>query len=84
MRFLAAMATAASGATARAANQRRALLPTGTPDEVGFRIMWYDPVPPIEKSLYRLEVGGMVEKPLRFSLDDLRPDPKVEQSTRLK
>ena len=51
------------------------LLPTDTPDELGFRIMWYNPVPPIDKESYRLEVGGMVEKPLVLAVSDLRAYP---------
>lgn len=30
--------------------------------------MWHNPVPPIEKSAYRLEVGGMVDRPLKLVL----------------
>ena len=73
----------ASGGTALAA-ERRLLLPTDTPDELGFRIMWYNPVPPIDKGSYRLEVGGMVERPRRLGLDELEAYPQVEQSARLK
>ncbi len=67
-----------------AAERRRILLPTDTPDELGFRIMWYSPVPPIDKQSYRLSVGGMVARPLRFTLDRLSAYPKFEQSSRLK
>ena len=81
-RFLAASAALATAS--RAAGQRRVLLPTDTPDELGFRIMWYNPVPPIDKESYRLEVGGMVEKPLVLAVSDLRAYPRVEQSSRLK
>ena len=59
-------------------------MPTDAPDEFGFRIMWYNPVPPIEQSSYRLAVGGMVERPERFTLDRMRAYPRVEQSSRLK
>ena len=79
-RFLAA----AAGATARAAERGAVLLPTDTPDEFGFRIMWCNRVPPIEKSAYRLEVGSMVEKPLNLSFNDLNAYPSFERSTRLK
>ncbi len=81
-RFLAASAALATAS--RAAGQRRVLLPTDTPDELGFRIMWYNPVPAIDQESYRLEVGGMVEKPLVLAVSDLRAYPRVEQSSRLK
>ena len=83
-RFMTAAAAAATVPAERAASQGRILLPTDTPDELGFRIMWYNPVPPIDKSAYRLEVGGLVEKPRRFELEKLRSYPRFEQSKRLK
>ena len=60
------------------------LMPTDTPDELGFRVMWYNPCPPIDKDSYRLEIGGMVESPQRITVDRMRDYPHVEQSTRLK
>ena len=81
-RFLAASAALAGGS--RAPGQRRVLMPTDTPDELGFRIMWYNPVPPVDKRSYRLEVGGMVERPLSLTVSDLRAYPQMEQSSRLK
>ncbi len=81
-RFLAVSSSLA--AASRAAGQSRVLLPTDTPDEMGFRIMWYNPVPPIDQDAYRLEVGGMVERPLSLTVPDLRGYPQVDQSTRLK
>lgn len=78
--FLASAAAAAklSGA------ERGLLLPSDEPDRFGFRIMWYNPVAPIDKARYRLEVGGLVERPARLSLDDLAAYPQVEQSSRMK
>lgn len=60
------------------------LLPTDTPDEFGFRIMWYNPVPAIDKSSYRLQVEGLVERPREFALNELQAYPQETQSTRLK
>ena len=64
-RFLAAVAASAAGGarTAPAAEKKPALLlPTDEPDELGFRIMWYSPVPPLDPATYHLKVGGLVEK----------------------
>lgn len=83
-RFMSAAAAAATVPGVRAASRERILLPTDTPDELGFRIMWYNPGRPIDKSTYRLEVDGLVEKPQRLDLGRLRSYPRVEQSTRLK
>ena len=83
-RFLAATAAAAGGATARAARPGRVFLPIDTPDELGCRVMWYNPVPALATSSYRLAGSGVVEKPLELGLADLKAYPRVEQSTRLK
>ncbi len=79
-RFLAAMGAAAGVAGA----ERQLLLPSDTPDRYGFRIMWYNPVPPIERATYCLRVAGLVERPREFSTADLDRYEQVEQSSRLK
>ncbi|MBM3759672.1 MAG: hypothetical protein FJW36_05440 [Acidobacteria bacterium] len=60
------------------------LMPSDTPDELGFRTMWYNPVPPIDKTKWRLQVTGLVERPRSFTLAELRALPRVEQSSRMK
>ncbi len=76
------MAVASAGSLA--STESRILLPTDTPDELGFRIMWYNPVLPIDKSTYQLKLEGLIDKPLEMSLDQLRAYPQQEQSSRLK
>src|SRR2546423_14770766 len=76
-------AAAASTLPLGAANPR-ILLPSDTPDELGFRLMWYNPVAPIDQGTWKLRVGGLVEKPEEFSLSDLRRLPHADQSSRLK
>ena len=80
-KFLAA-AAAASAAPARA--DEKILLPTDDPDRYGFRIMWYSPPTPIDKANYRLEVGGLVEKPQRIPLERLNAYAQEEQNSRMK
>jgi DMSO/TMAO reductase YedYZ molybdopterin-dependent catalytic subunit len=46
--------------------------------------MWYNPVPPIDKATYRLKVGGLVDKPLELTVDELRAFPQVSQNSRMK
>jgi DMSO/TMAO reductase YedYZ molybdopterin-dependent catalytic subunit len=46
--------------------------------------MWYNPVPPIDKTKWRLQVKGLVDKPLALSIADLRKLPRAEQSSRMK
>lgn len=79
-RFLAA---AASSAGLRAA-QTKVLLPSDQPDEHGFRTMWYSSVPPIDQKTWRLQIGGLVERPVAISLEELRKLPHETQSSRLK
>lgn len=82
--FLKTGAALAGAARAEADVSRRVLLPTDTPDQLGFRIMWYNPVPPIDKDSYRLAVGGLVESPDQLTVARLREFPAEEQSSRLK
>jgi DMSO/TMAO reductase YedYZ molybdopterin-dependent catalytic subunit len=75
---------AAGLAALQAADTRSLLLPSDKPDELGFRLMWYNPVLPLDPATYRLNIGGLVEKPQSLSLSDLRRLPHEKQSSRLK
>jgi len=79
-KFLAA--AAASAAVAR--GDEKILLPTDDPDRYGFRIMWYNPPTAIDKENYRLEIGGLVEKPQQLSIERLNGYSQVEQNSRMK
>ena len=81
--FLATMAATAGHGTA-GPNDTKLLLPSDTPDEYGFRIMWYNPVPPIDPKTYRLKISGLVEKPLEMTIAELRAFPQVTQNSRMK
>ena len=49
-----------------------------------FYVRNHAPVPKIDEGTYRLEIGGMVERPLRFTLGDLRDNfPEVEVTATL-
>ena len=75
---------ASAAALSAAETKPKLLLPTDQPDAHGFRIMWYNPVPPIDPVKWRLTVGGLVEKPQSLALAQLRSLPHVEQSSRMK
>ena len=81
--FLGALA-AATTARADEKSRPKILLPTDTPDQFNLRIMWYNPVPPIDQKTWRLEVKGLVERPQGFSVAVLRKFPHVNQSARMK
>lgn len=82
-RFLASAAGAiAAGALSPA--EAQLLFPSDDPDEHSFRIMWYNPVPPINQATYRLKISGLVEKPQEMTVAKLRSYPHVEQNSRMK
>jgi sulfoxide reductase catalytic subunit YedY len=82
-RFLTAAAASASGFGATD-SKSKLLLPSDQPDELGFRLMWYNPVPPIDAASYQLKIGGLVEKRQPLPLAQLRRFPQETQSSRMK
>lgn len=74
----------ATGAAGAGEEKKRLLLPTDTPNQYGFRIMWYNPVPPIDPAIWRLEIKGLVARPAKLQLSQLRALPQVRQSSRMK
>ena len=48
-----------------------------TPAGLHYLLIHYD-IPAVDPATFALEVGGLVEQPLRLSLDDLRARPAVE------
>jgi len=76
---------AASIAWLRGADTKpKLLLPSDQPDNFNFRLMWYNPVPPINQETYRLRIGGLVERPQTLAVTDLRRFPHVNQDSRMK
>ena len=80
-RFL--MATAAARGFAQGTD-KKLLLPSDEPDKLGFRLMWYSPVPAIGRAGYRLKIAGLVETPVTLTIGDLRKLPQATQNTRMK
>jgi DMSO/TMAO reductase YedYZ molybdopterin-dependent catalytic subunit len=74
----------AAPAVAFADTKPKLLLPSDQPDEHGFRLMWYNPVPPIDQSKWRLHIGGLVDRPRQITLAELRTLPHVDQNSRMK
>jgi DMSO/TMAO reductase YedYZ molybdopterin-dependent catalytic subunit len=74
----------ASAAAAALRGDTKLLLPSDQADEYNFRLMWYNPVAPIDPATYRLQVKGLVEKPLSFSIAELRRLPHDSQNSRLR
>ena len=77
--------TAAAASALKAADTKgKLLLPSDEPDQFGFRLMWYNPVPALDASTYQFKVHGLVERPQLLSLADLRRLPQDTQTSRLK
>lgn len=66
------------------ADEKRLLLPTDKPDQFHLRTMWYSPAAPIDAAKWSLDVKGLVDKPMRFTVADLRKFPRVEKNLRMK
>src|SRR5260370_34025958 len=75
---------ASASAGVLSAADTKLLLPSAKPDDLGFRLMWYNPVPPINPATYRLKIHGLVEKAQSVPLADLRKLPQETQSARMK
>ncbi|SRR5713226_6429604 len=78
------LVAAAAGTAGLSAAETKILLPSDQPDEHGFRLMWYNPVPPIDQKTWRLKIGGLVERPRALSPAELRKFPHEEQNSRMK
>lgn len=74
----------ASAAAAALRGETKLLLPSDLADEYNFRLMWYNPVPAIDPATYRLQVKGLIEKPLSFAVPDLRRLPHDSQNSRMR
>ena len=74
----------ASAAAASLSADTKLLLPSDKPDEYNFRLMWYNPVAPIDQKSYQLLVKGLVDRPGSFSVNDLRRLPQEKQNSRMK
>ena len=74
----------ALGAASAAAQKPKLLLPSDVPDEHHLKLMWYSPVAPIDQKTWRLQLKGLVEKPLALPLPQLRALPQETQSSRMK
>ncbi len=80
----AAAATAVFPYQLRPQPKPKLLLPSDQPDELNLKLMWYNPVPPINQQTWRLHLKGLVEKSRQLPLAELRALPQQTQSSRMK
>ena len=69
---------------ARDSGERHLIIPTDKPDEFNLKVMEFNPIAAPKPEEWELEVTGLVERPLRLRLKDLRSLAAVTQSSRLK
>lgn len=81
---LAAMGAALPSARAAEPAKPKLLLPTDTPDEFHFKLMWYNPVPPLNRATWRLKIQGLVDKPASLAVADLQKLPQQSLNLRMK
>ncbi len=60
------------------------IIPSDKPDQFHLKVMEFNPIPAPDLATWELEIGGLVEKPLRLKLADLHSLPQITQSSRLK
>ena len=63
---------------------RKLIIPTDTPDRFKAKVMEFNPVPAPDPLTWRLEIGGLVERPVKLRLADLKALPPITQNSRLK
>lgn len=60
------------------------IIPTDVPDRFKVKVMEFNPVPPADPAAWRLEIGGLVARPLKLSVADVERVPRIKQSSRMK
>lgn len=65
-------------------SSEKLIIPTDTPDRFHAKIMEFNPVPGLNPATWELEVGGLVHKPLKLKLADLKTLRQIKQSSRMK
>lgn len=78
--------SAAAAAASSNADQPKSklLMPSDQPDEFYLKLMWYNPVPPINQQTWKLQLKGLLERPQQIGLPQLRAFPHRTQSSRMK
>lgn len=75
---------ASAAAAAPQAPKRKLLLPSDKPCEHHLRLMWSNPIPPIDPASWQLRIDGLVDKPVTLAVADLRKLPQENQDARMK
>ena len=83
-RFLGAAAVLSVGPTRARSADDKLLLPSDEPDDLHFRLMWYNPVRALDLAKYQLRIHGLVDKPQSLSLAELRRLPQESHNSRMK
>ncbi len=63
---------------------RKLIIPSDIPDRFKAKVMEFNPIPAPDPATWELEIGGLVERPLKLKVADVRRLPRVKQSSRMK
>ncbi len=66
------------------AHARKLIIPTDTPDRFKVKVMEFNPVPAPDPATWELEISGLVERPLKLKVADLKQFRLIKQSSRMK
>ncbi len=66
------------------AKARKLIIPTDVPDRFKVKVMEFNPVPAPDPATWQLEVTGLVDRPIKLRVADLKHFAMVNQASRLK
>jgi len=73
-----------SSLASSAATPRKLIIPSDTPDRFKAKVMEFNPIPAPDPATWELQIGGMVERPMKLKLADVKRLSRIKQSSRMK
>jgi methionine sulfoxide reductase catalytic subunit len=64
--------------------QRKLIIPSDTPDRFKAKVMEFNPILAPDPATWELEIGGLVERPMKLRLADVKRLPRIKQNSRMK
>src|SRR5579864_1191477 len=61
-----------SSLASSAATPRKLIIPSDTPDRFKAKVMEFNPIPAPDPATWELQIGGMVERPMKLKLADVK------------
>src|SRR5579863_1234989 len=67
-----------------ATTARKLIIPTDTPDRFKVKVMEFNPILAPDPATWELEIGGLVDRPVKLKLADIHRLSRIKQSSRIK